>query len=186
MYTKKLVGKKCFISPMCSQDAAIYTQWLNDLEVTQNLVLSASCVTEDDERNVIEEISKNHDYSIIDLESEKLIGSIGLDRFDSINNTAELGIFIGDKNFWGKGYGTEAICLILDFGFRRLNLHSVFLHVYSFNPRAVKCYQKAGFKMAGCLRQAVCRGGKYYDRYLMDILADEFYEQNPDFDRNKL
>lgn len=186
MRIRKLVGKKCYLSPMTLEDAQRYTEFLNDLEVTNGLILSGANITVDGERSALETLSKGQDYSIIDLETDALIGSIGLDNIDRNNDTAELGIFIGDKNFWGKGYGGEAIALILDFGFRRLNLHSVMLHVYSFNEKAVKCYEKFGFKMAGKLRDAVRRGGKYYDRYIMDILADEFYRIHPEYDRNLL
>ncbi|WP_407400202.1 GNAT family N-acetyltransferase [Treponema sp.] len=187
MHIKKLKGNRIYLSPMTPEDALRYTEFLNDLEVTRGLVMSGANVTVDGERSWLStQSSSNQDYSIIDLASEKLIGSVGLDSIDSLNATAELGIVIGDKDYWNKGYGAEAITLILDYGFRRLNLHSVFLHVYSFNERAVHCYERIGFKKAGVLRQQVQRGGKFYDRYIMDILADEFYEMHPEFDRTIL
>lgn len=186
MHIRKLTGKKCYLSPMTEQDAEEYTRFLNDLEVSRGLTLSGFNVTVDGERQAIAQISKGHDYSIIDIKTEKLIGTVGLDNIDSLNDTAELGIFIGDKDYWNKGYGTEAIKLILDFGFRRLNLHNIMLHVYSFNERAIHCYEKIGFKKAGCLRQSTRRGGKYYDRYLMDILPQEFYSLNTEFNPDEL
>ncbi len=187
MHVKKLIGKRIFLSPMTPEDAVRYAEFFNDLEVTRGLTLSASYMTVEDERSWLSShANSNQDYSIIDAGTNELIGSVGLDGIDMLNSTAEMGIVIGDKNYWDKGYGAEAMELLLDFGFRRLNLHSVFLHVYSFNERAVRCYEKVGFKMAGTLRSQVQRGGKFYDRHIMDILADEFYDAHPDFDRDAL
>ncbi|MDO4505972.1 MAG: GNAT family protein [Spirochaetales bacterium] len=187
MHIKKIIGKRIYLSPMTGEDAEKYAAFLNDLEVSKGLLMSGAYLTVDGERKWLENPNPScQDYSIIDIEKEELIGSVGLDGIDLLNSTAELGVAIGNRDYWDKGYGAEAIGLILDYGFRRLNLHSVFLHVYSFNERAVHCYEKVGFKMAGVLRQQVQRGSKFYDRYIMDILADEFYEKHPEFDRNKL
>lgn len=187
MHIKKLVGKRIYLSPMTEDDAERYAEFFNDLQVTRGLTLSGANLTIGDERTWLSShVQANQDYSVIDMETDALIGSVGLDTIDLINSTAEIGIAIGDRNYWDKGYGAEAMCLLLDYGFRRLNLHSVFLHVYSFNERAVNCYKKVGFKMAGVLRGQVQRGGKFYDRYLMDILPDEFYGIHKEFDRNEL
>lgn len=187
MHYKKLTGKKCFLSPMTSDDTERYTSFFNDLEVTRGLTLSAANMTEDAERSWLSSpVSSNQDYSIVDIATDKVIGGVGLDSIDMLNRYAELGICIGDKDYWGKGYGTEAIKLILDYGFRRLNLHSVYLHVYSFNERAVHCYENVGFKMAGKLRAQCCRGENFYDRYVMDILSEEFYKKYPEFSKDNL
>ena len=93
-----------------------------------------------------------------------------------ISRTATLGIFIGEKEERSKGYGTEAIKLLLDFGFNYLNLHEIKLDVYEFNKRAIKCYEKIGFKEYGRRRKCKFINGKYYDSIEMDILAEEFRE----------
>jgi RimJ/RimL family protein N-acetyltransferase len=85
-----------------------------------------------------------------------------------------LGIAIGVKTYWGKGYGQEAIRLLLDYGFNLLNLNSVMLGTFSFNERAIHCYRQVGFKEIGRRRQARIIAGKKYDAVLMDILAEEF------------
>jgi len=90
----------------------------------------------------------------VDLEREELIGNIGFVNLDLINKVGELGIFIGNKDYWGKGYGMEAIQLLLDFGFNMLNLHNVYLRVFSFNKPAINCYKKIGFKEVGRIREA--------------------------------
>jgi RimJ/RimL family protein N-acetyltransferase len=93
---------------------------------------------------------------------------------DSVNRHAMLGIFIGEEAYRGRGYGPEAIRLLLDYGFNLLNLNSVMLGVMSFNQRAVRCYEKVGFREIGRRREARIIGGQRFDGILMDILADEF------------
>ena len=97
---------------------------------------------------------------------------------DNLNQTAEVGIFIGNKNYWDKGYGTEALNLLLDYGFNALNLYNVMLKVYSCNKRAIRSYEKAGFKQVGIRRKALHRNREKYDILFMDLLVDEFYEKN--------
>ena len=111
-----------------------------------------------------------------------MIGTVGLEKFDDINRTATLGIFIGDKNYRSKGYGTEAIRLILEYGFKYLNLQNIKLDLMEFNERALKCYQKCGFKEYGRRRKCIYIDGEYYDSIAMDILAEEF---EGDYIRNK-
>ena len=83
-------------------------------------------------------------------------------------------IFIGEEENRSKGYGTEALKLLLDYGFNYLNLHSIMLCVMSFNERAIACYKKVGFKEAGRLRENYFLNGKYHDVVYMDILENEF------------
>ncbi len=105
-----------------------------------------------------------------------------MENCDFINRTATLGIFIGDKDYRNEGYGTEAIKLILDYGFNYLNLNNIKLDLMSFNERALKCYIKCGFKEYGRRRNCKYINGKYYDSIEMDILANEF---NGDYIKNK-
>jgi len=178
MYFKKLVGKECYLSPMDINDAEKYTEWLNDLEVSTNLGhVYESILNVEGEREILKDLSKNHNYSIIDIETDALIGSCGFLEIDNLNQAAEIGIFIGDKKFWDKGYGTEAMALLMDYGFKALNLHNVMLRVFSFNERAIKCYEKIGFKTIGNRREALKRGDKTFDIIYMDILYNEFYEK---------
>jgi RimJ/RimL family protein N-acetyltransferase len=113
--------------------------------------------------------------SIIDIDNNELIGNCGYSDIDLLNQTAEVGIFIGNKKYWNKGYGTEALSLLLDYGFKALNLHNIFIRVYSFNERARKSYEKTGFKVIGKKREALLRGNERHDIIFMDILYNEFY-----------
>ena len=177
MYFKKLTGKKCYLSPIDENDAEKFTEWLNDLEVTQYLtLLYPQVINAGKEREFLEKLAKEHNYSIVDIETNELLGSCGFANLNNLNQTGEVGIFIGNKNFWNKGYGTEALSLLLDFGFKVLNLHNISLTAVSFNSRAIKVYEKIGFKVIGKRRESILRGKERFDMVYMDILYNEFYK----------
>ena len=176
MNYKKLIGKKCYLSPIDINDAEKYTQWLNDLEVVENLYIYHHVINFESEKAILEELSKTHTYSIMDIENDQLIGNCGFTDIDYLNQTAEVGIFIGEKNYWSKGYGTEALKLLIDYGFKALNLHNIFLKVFAFNKRAIKSYEKVGFKTIGIRREARYRKMERQDLVFMDILVNEFYK----------
>ncbi|HUT81072.1 MAG TPA: GNAT family protein [Candidatus Bathyarchaeia archaeon] len=174
---KKLVGEKCYLSPISEQDAEQWANWFTDLEVTIPLGDEAFTPTSvSNERNTINDILQhnNHIFSIVDLKSDELIGRCMLFDFDKINRSAMLGIVIGEKSYWNKGYGQDSSRLLLDYGFNLLNLNNIMLGVFSYNEGAINCYKKVGFKEIGHRRQAKIIGGKKYDIILMDILAEEF------------
>jgi len=176
MYFKKLIGKKCYLSPIDVNDAERFTEWLNDMEILVNLQLYGGAVSLDNEKAFLSELSKDHNYSIIDLETDELIGNCGFMDIDHINKTSEVGIFIGNKEKWNKGFGTEALSLLVDYGFKALNLHNIMLKVYEFNKRGIKCYEKIGFKQIGKRREALHRNLEKHNIIYMDILQNEFYE----------
>ena len=93
---------------------------------------------------------------------------------------ATLGIVIGEKEYWGKGYGTEAVKTMLRYAFHELGLNRVELETYSFNPRAQRCYERAGFRREGVRRGALYRDGKFHDIIIMGILREEFLEGEDD------
>jgi RimJ/RimL family protein N-acetyltransferase len=178
VYFRKLVGKKCYLSPIDINDAGKFTEWLNDLELTINLTLYNSIINVENEKVFLENLSKEHNYSIIDLETNELIGNCGFLNIEHVNQTAETGIFIGNKKFWNKGYGTEALSLLIDYGFKALNFHNIMLKVYEYNKSAIKCYEKIGFIPIGKRRDALYRNMERHNIIFMDILANEFYEKN--------
>ena len=177
MYFKKLVGKKCYLSPIDVNDAEKFTEWLNDMEISINLQLYGGTISLENERAFLSNLSKDHNYSIIDLETERLIGNCGFLDIDYVNQTAETGIFIGDKKFWNKGYGTEALSLLIDYGFKALNFHNIMLKVYEYNKSAIKCYEKIGFKLIGKRREALHRNLEKHNIIFMDIIQNEYYKK---------
>ena len=179
-YFKKLVGQKCYLSPVNPDDVEIFTAWLNDLEVTRNLNLGAQNVTLVTEKAALERLAQDqHVYGIVDLETDTLIGDLGLLDIDHINRCCGIGIFIGNKEYWGKGYGAEAMRLLLGYAFDYLNMNNIMLTVYEFNERAYACYKKVGFKDIGRRRKAIYREGRFHDDIIMDILAEEFRALRP-------
>ena len=107
------------------------------------------------------------------LVSTQLIGVVSFDSINWRDRDAEVGIIIGDPEFWEQGYGTDALRTILDVGFRWYNLHRVHLFVVHDNCRAIGAYEKCGFHHEGRLRDAVFIDGHYQDMLLMSILANE-------------
>jgi len=177
MYFKKLIGKKCYLSPMNMDDAEKYTAWLNDMEILKYFSLYPNIISLENEKEILTKLSKEHNYSIVVPETNELIGSCGFVEIDHINQTSEIGIFIGNKNFWNRGYGTEALSLLMDYGFKALNLHNIMLRVYENNIGAIKCYEKAGFKRIGIRREALCRDLIRQNIVYMDILKEDFYNK---------
>ena len=175
-YYKKLVGKKCYLSPINVEDADQYCIWLNDLEVSYNLLIFNQQLSLEKEKMILQDMIKNNAqiFAIVDADSDKLIGNCSIFRINERNRKAEVGIFIGDKNYWSKGYGSEALSLLIDYGFNILNLNNIMLEVFSFNKRAFNSYKKVGFKEIGRRREAIIFAGEKHDEIYMDILANEF------------
>ena len=107
----------------------------------------------------------------------QLIGQCALFNNNSVNRTAELGIAIGDKTYWGRGYGREAITLLIDYGFRHHNLHRIYLSVNGNNDRAIAAYKRCGFVEEGRLRSHVWSNGQYIDFVYMGILQSEWAQR---------
>ena len=186
-YFKKIIGDRIYLSPKGVSDEEIkkFTEWMNDFQVTDYTGRSGQITTLIGEKDWLENSAKNNEnrnFDIIDLNNNKLVGTIGLEHFNWIERSAVLGIFIGDEDYRNNGYGTEAIKLLLEYGFKYLNLHSIRLDLIAINERAHKCYLKCGFKDTGKSREEVFLNGKYYDKLHMDILE---YEFDGDYIRNK-
>jgi len=174
-YFRKLVGEKCYLSPVSLEDAERYTEWVNDLEIGQFVLFSAQVIDIDKERETLKHLmNKDIIFAIIEKDTNKVIGNCGLHNVNEVHRHAVFGIFIGEKTYWNQGIGAEATALILDYGFNIMNLNNISLEVVKFNQRAVRCYEKVGFKYVGTRRQAVFMAGNYHDVLLYDILANEF------------
>jgi len=172
-----LAGEKCYLSPCQPEDAERWAGWFNDLEVTIPLGDEAYTPTSlEGEQDTIQDILENnrHIFSIVDQKTDQTIGRCMFFNVDAVNRNAKLGIVIGEKDHWDQGFGQEAVNLLLDYGFNLLNLNNVMLGTFSFNHRAIRCYEKVGFKLIGRRRKARIIAGEKYDLILMDILAGEF------------
>ena len=173
-YYEKMSGKRIFLSPMSEEDAEIFTVWMNDREITDNLGSSTMVFSEEAERGWIEENSGEYQFAIIERESGKIIGNCGIQAVTHTFQRAELGLFIGKEENRNKGYGKEVLSLLLEYCFDTLNLHNVMLKVFSFNEQAIHTYNRVGFKEIGRRREAYYAKGRFWDEVYMDILKDEF------------
>lgn len=176
---KIIEGKKIQLRVLELEDAKEMKKHWNDLEVRQFVDMVEPCSLEAEEefiRNGWKGTKEKKGFTFgIELKSKKLlIGTITLRKIDWINRTAELGISLFNKSYWGRGLGTEATKLMLDYGFSWLNLHHIWLAVLDFNARAVKCYEKVGFKETGKFRKQIYKKGEYHDSLVMDILQEEW------------
>jgi RimJ/RimL family protein N-acetyltransferase len=117
-------------------------------------------------------------FSIRALKDDRLLGDIELAVTNWSNADAFVGLGIGERDFWGQGYGTDAMRVILRYGFLELNLRRVTLNVFEYNERAIRSYEKAGFCCEGRQRQAMQREGRRWDILYMGILREEWMEQS--------
>jgi RimJ/RimL family protein N-acetyltransferase len=170
-------GERIFLSHISRDDVELYGRWFADLELTTYLGATGMSYTIEQERDWVERTLKETDtktFAIIVRTGQQVIGSVSLMNIDHRNNSAILGIAIGDKSAWSQGYGSEAVRLICDYGFTFLNLYNIHLAYFAFNERGRRSYLKAGFQEVGRIRGARLLNGKRYDEVLMDITRDDF------------
>ena len=147
-YFKKIEGERIYLSPLNVEDVEKYVEWFTDYTTTDGMGSTATIYNIENEREWMESTLKEGRYifAIVNKENDELIGNCGFDNINHRNRKGTIGIFIGNEKHRNKGYGTEVIKLLLDFGFNYLNLNNINLFVFSFNERAIECYKKAGFK----------------------------------------
>ena len=174
-----LEGKVVFLRYIQLGDVNdVYLSWLNDDKVMKGIVSSGYDLTNLKSYVKDKIANKNtHFFAIITKSNNLHIGNIKLDFHDSKSNLSELGILIGNKNYWGKGIAKEACNLVVDFGFRKLNLRKIFLAVFENNIPAIKLYKSLGFKTEGKLIKHVSVDGVLYDKYLMGIFCDDYLKK---------
>jgi len=175
-YLKTLVGDNVYLSPISLDDVEKYAEMVNDIKVSVGLgYLSYTNIIDfESEKEFLISVKKEKMFAVRLLENDDLLGNIGFNSVDLLNRTATIGIMLGNPNYQRKGYGIEAVKLILDYGFSFLNLRNISLSVFEYNEAAYNLYKKAGFKEVGRLRKAVEIMGKTYDVIIMDMLKEEF------------
>jgi diamine N-acetyltransferase len=161
-------------------DIPRFVEWLNDPQVIAGLLITIPLSSWDETHwfeNLANQPAEERPLALEALQPDGSwvhIGNAGLHQIDRTNRSAEFGIFIGDKAFWNKGYGSAATRLTLKHGFETLNLNRIFLYVMETNPRAIRAYEKVGFVHEGRLRQSTYRNGRYVDLLLMSVLRSEW------------
>ena len=174
-------GELVFLRPSERADLPLFVRWFNDAEVLRNLAMYAPMSDAAEaawfDRMLAAQGTTDYHFVICLLADARPIGTIGLHGLDLQNGNAEFGIAIGEKAEWSKGYGTDALRAICDFGFGELRLERISLHVYAGNDRARRSYEKAGFTDEGTLRRAHFGRGTHIDVHVMSLLREEWAAQ---------
>ena len=175
-YLKKLIGDNIYLSPISVDDVEEYAEMVNDIKVSVGLgYLSYTNIIDfESEKELLNSIKKEKRFAVRLLENDELLGNVGFKSVGEIHRTAEMGIMLGNPKYQRKGYGMEAINLLLDYGFSFLNLRNISLNVFEYNEVAYNLYKKIGFKEVGRLRKAVEILDETYDIIIMDMLKEEF------------
>jgi RimJ/RimL family protein N-acetyltransferase len=160
------------------------SHWQRDSELDRLLessaapLISVKAVKESLEKDLEKQEAATFFFSIRRLEDDLLLGDMVLDVVHWNNGDAFVGLLIGERDLWGKGLGTQAMNLLLEFAFTEVNLRRVTLTVFEYNPRAIRSYEKAGFRHEGRMRQVLSREGKRWDVLYMGILREEWLALN--------
>jgi diamine N-acetyltransferase len=164
------------IGPLRRDLVPTYHRWHNDVATNRTYALRQPTTLEQEETSYIELTQDGSMvfFTIYERASWRAVGTTYLTDIDHRQRRAEFGILIGEAACRGKGYGTEAATLMLDFAFTALGLHSVMLTAYEYNLAGLRAYEKAGFRMCGRRRQSHWMGGRWWDEIYMDCLATEF------------
>lgn len=160
-----------------------YFQWLNDQEVTrwmQNGLFPNS--PESMEAYYLSTATSQTDvvFAVVMKEGDLHVGNLGLHRIHATFRSAEIGILLGEKSVWGQGVATEAIRLVADHAFRRLNLNRLFAGAVAQNAGSVRAFEKAGFQREGLARQAYYCNGAYVDCVNLGLLRSDWESAHSD------
>jgi RimJ/RimL family protein N-acetyltransferase len=173
-------GKLVRLRAYEKSDLDAVMKWINDEEVTdflggEMLIYPVSSVAEE---KFIETAAASSDkqknFVIETLAEQRYIGAISFNVIDWQSRHAGIGIVIGDKSLWGKGYGTDAMRVMMHLAFDKMNLHRLWLHVRDYNARAIASYEKCGFKREAVLREDHFARGRYHHTIVMGILESEY------------
>lgn len=164
-----------YLRLMTYEDTENIVKWRNSDSVRRNFIYQGLFTKESHENwiRTMVETGKVVQMIIMESKTDTPVGSVYVRDIDHTHHKAEYGIFIGDESTRGKGYGTAAAKLMIQYCFRELGMHKLMLRVYAENPQAIRSYEKAGFEKEAYLREDVCIDGKYKDIVLMAILNKE-------------
>lgn len=174
-----LKGKLVKLREYREEDIKIAQDYINDPDTIRSLAIAVPFpFTYADEKKFVEgnsAFNSEYNFAIETLENPRYIGGCGIKNLDWKNSKLEIGIAIGDKKLRGKGYGTDAMKVLVDFIFNEMNINKIKLEVFTFNQGAIRCYEKAGFREEAILKNEVYRGGKFHDVVVMSIFRADYF-----------
>lgn len=155
-------------------DLPTFVKWINSPEVTEFLLIEPPMSLEEEEMWYHRMLGSEDRVFSIETKDGRLIGNIGLIGLDWKNHKTDIGIMIGEVDMWSKGYGRDAIAVLLRYLFGELNMNRVALFADANNRRAIRCYERCGFKNEGLLREYRFKRGRYVDCVQMSILRRDW------------
>jgi len=179
---KSLIGERVFLRPFSKRDLPHIQRWSNDAEL-RKLIGEVAPMSRADTEKWYRELLADKDrvwFAIVLKKGDRVIGEAGLLRMFRPWRNTDMTIIVGEKDEWGKGYGTEVGHLLLDYAFRQLGFHRISIGVVGFNKRALKFWESLGFKKEGVERDDYFYDNAYSDGIMMSILENEFRKSKKD------
>lgn len=170
-----LKGRKVILRPVLESDVPSLMKWINDPRVRQ-FIQNVFPLTEGAEREWVANLAKKSDTNIVLIieVDGKAIGNMGVHQINWKDRTATTGAIIGEVEYWGKGYGTDAKMVFLEYLFNTLNLHKVMSRVYAFNKRSLAYSLHSGYKIEGRLRKQCFVNGRYHDEIILGVFKKDW------------
>jgi len=171
-------GKLIRLRAVEKKDLKQLMDWRNDPDV-KKFTREYRVLSIQNQMQWLDSLARDRNTIMFAVETKKgkLIGCTGLTYIDWKNRRAEVSIYIGDKKYKGKGYGTDTLKTLMDHGFKELNLHMLFGEIFEYNKANIGLFEKCGFKKDAVLRHRLYRDGKYWDSIFYSILDKEWKQQ---------
>ena len=168
----KVIGNNIYLKPILYSDAEDIVRWRNSENVRKYFIYQKDFTVEGQHDWIENRVNTGQvfQFIIVERENDRSIGSVFIRDIDLIHKKGEYGIFIGEDDARGRGYGTEAARLILEYAFNVVGLHRIYLRVFSDNTAAIESYKKVGFQMEGIFRDDVYVRGKFQDITWMAVI----------------
>lgn len=169
-------GHKVNLRPPLKKDLPLLVKWINDPEVTHFLSINFPMLEKDEEKWLerMPEQKQTDVTLILTLKNGKAIGVMGLHQINWVNGTATTGAIIGEKAYWGKGYGSEAKMLLLDYAFNRLGLRKICSNVLAFNGRSKRYSEKCGYQEEARRKAQFFRDGVFHDEIWLAVFRENW------------
>ncbi len=179
-----LRGRKTVLRPVLESDVPLLMKWINDPRVRQ-FIQNAFPLGEGAEREWVANLSKRSDTNMVLMieVNGKAIGNMGVHQINWKDRTATTGAIIGEVEYWGKGYGTDAKMALLEYLFNTLNLRKVMSHVYAFNKRSLGYSLHCGYKIEARLRKQRFIGGRYHDEVILGLFKEDWLKARKAYQR---
>jgi RimJ/RimL family protein N-acetyltransferase len=178
-----LEGDRVVLRKHVPENVSAFQRWYSDPDVARLARYQDAPMRSDEIDRFFQLRALGHEsltMAIHERETDRLIGSCAFSQVDGENGSAMYHITIGEKDTWGRGYGTEATRLMLDHAFGTLGLHRIALTVFEFNERAIRAYRSCGFVIEGRARESIWRDGRWWDELAMSVLSTEWQPRNSD------